>query len=138
MGTGSFVKRVPDFAFTAPNEFKAGLIQAYFDGDGNFQSDETRKQIRVCSRSEQLISDISLLLNYFGIFGSIKVQTVKDQPIYNLAMSARYGPDYEKHIGSLLHREKLNAIVQYATRDDAHNLSDDIAKTTIECVFPTL
>ena len=45
MGTGSFVKRLPDFAFTAPNEFKAGLIQAYFDGDGNFQSDETRKQI---------------------------------------------------------------------------------------------
>ena len=128
MGTGSFVKRVPDFAFTAPNEFKAGLIQAYFDGDGNFQSDETRKQIRVCSRSEQLISDISLLLNYFGIFGSIKVQTVKDQPIYNLAMSARYGPDYEKHIGSLLHREKLNAIVQYATREDAHNLSDEIDK----------
>jgi len=128
MGTGSFVKRVPDFAFTAPNEFKAGLIQAYFDGDGNFQSDETKKQIRVCSRSEQLISDISLLLNYFGIFGSIKVQTVKDQPIYNLAMSARYGPDYEKHIGSLLHREKLNAIVQYATREDAHNLSDEIDK----------
>ena len=130
MGTGSFVKRVPDFAFTAPNEFKAGLIQAYFDGDGNFQSDETRKQIRVCSRSEQLISDISLLLNYFGIFGSIKVQTVKDQPIYNLAMSARYGPDYEKHIGTLLHREKLNAIVAYATRDDAHSLSDDIDKIT--------
>jgi len=128
MGTGSFVKRVPDFAFTAPNEFKAGLIQAYFDGDGNFQADETRKQIRVCSRSEQLISDISLLLNYFGIFGSIKVQTVKDQPIYNLAMSARYGPEYEKYIGSLLHREKLNAIVQYATREDAHNLSDEIDK----------
>jgi len=38
-GTGSL--SVPDFAFTAPDEFKAGLIQAYFDGDGNFQADET-------------------------------------------------------------------------------------------------
>ena len=27
-GTGSFVKRVPDFAFTAPMKFKAGLLQA--------------------------------------------------------------------------------------------------------------
>ena len=37
---GSFAKHVPDFAFLAPNEFKAGIIQAYFDGDGNFQCDE--------------------------------------------------------------------------------------------------
>ena len=40
-GLGSTVKRVPDFAFTTPDEFKAGLIQAYFDGNGNFQADET-------------------------------------------------------------------------------------------------
>ena len=30
-GNGSFVKRVPDFAFTAPYEFKKGLFQGYFD-----------------------------------------------------------------------------------------------------------
>ena len=34
-GNGSYVKRVPDFAFTAPEEFKAGLFQGYFDGDGS-------------------------------------------------------------------------------------------------------
>ena len=128
MDTGSFVKRVPDFAYTAPNEFKAGLLQAYFDGDGNFQADETRNQIRVCSRSAQLISDISLLLNYFDIFGSIKEQTVKAQPIYNLAMSARYAPDWQEKIGTELHQDKLTALVAYASRDDAHNLSDEIDK----------
>jgi intein/homing endonuclease len=128
MGTGSFVKRVPDFAFTAPNEFKAGLIQAYFDGDGNFQSDKTRNQIRVCSRSEQLITDIAMLLTYFDIFGSVKTQMVKDMPIYNLSMSARYGPLYKEHIGTLLHEEKLNKIIEYTERADIHNLSDDIDK----------
>lgn len=128
MDTGSFQKRVPDFAFTAPNEFKAGLLQAYFDGDGNFQCDKTRCQIRVCSRSEQLITDISLLLGYFDIFGSIKMQLVKENPIYNLAMSARYGPLYQQHIGSSLHTDKLASIVEYANRSDAHNLSDDIDK----------
>ena len=128
MGTGSFVKRVPDFAFAAPNEFKAGLLQAYFDGDGNFQSDKTRNQIRVCSRSKQLISDIALLLNYFDIFGSIKEQTVKAQPIYNLSMCARYGPAYQQSIGTELHQDKLAHIVAYAQRKDAHNLSDEIDK----------
>jgi DNA-directed RNA polymerase beta' subunit len=127
-GTGSFVKCVPDFAFTAPNEFKAGLIQAYVDGDGNFQADETRNQIRVCSRSEQLIKDIALLLSYFDMFGSIKPQFVKGSNIYNLAMSARYSVLYKEHIGSLLHSDKLDKIVEYATREDAHNLADDIDK----------
>ena len=128
MGTGSFVKRVPDFAYTAPNEFKAGLIQAYFDGDGNFQADETRNQIRVCSRSSQLINDMGLLLTYFDIFGSIKEQTVKAQPMYNMCISARYAPEYQTHIGSLVHADKLAHIVAYAQRADAHNLSDEIDK----------
>ncbi len=126
MGTGSFVKRVPDFAFTAPNEFKAGLIQAYFDGDGNFQSDKTRNQIRVCSRSEDLITDIAMLLTYFDIFGSVKKQIVNGMPLYNLSMSARYGPLYKEKIGTLLHEDKLNKIVEYTMRKDIHNLSDDI------------
>ena len=128
MGTGSFVKRVPDFAFTAPNEFKAGLLQAYFDGDGNFQADKTRNQIRVCSRSKQLICDIALLLNYFDIFGSIKENTVKAQPIYNLSMCARYGPAYQQSIGTELYQDRLAQIVAYAQRKDAHNLSDEIDK----------
>lgn len=128
VGTGSFVKRVPDFVFTAPNEFKAGLIQAYFDGDGIFQSDDSRKQIRVCSKSEQLINDISLLLSYFDIFGSIKKQEVDRSSMYNLAMSARYIPLYQQHIGSLLHGDELSSMVEYANRDNAHNLSDEIDK----------
>ncbi len=127
IGTGSFIKKIPDFAFTAPNEFKAGLLQAYFDGNGNFQADATCNQIRVCSRSEQLIKDIALLLNYFDIFGSIKSQQVKGSPMYNLAISARYGPLYKQHIGSLLHANKLNQIVDYANCN-AHNLSDEIDK----------
>ena len=126
--TGSFVKKVGDFVFTAPNEFKAGLIQSYIDGDGNFQCDNSRVQIRVCSRSEQLIKDIALLLSYFDMFGSIKCNMTKGSNMFNLAMSARYGILYKKHIGSLLHKEKLDKIVEYATREDAHDVSDEIDK----------
>ena len=118
IGTDSSIKKVPDFAFTAPNEFKAGLIQAYIDG--NFQSDKN-SQICVCSRSEQLINDISLLLSYFDIFGSIN--DIKSS-MYNLEINARYAQLYQQHIGSSLHNDKLDSI---SNRSDAH-MFDDIDK----------
>ena len=127
-GTGSFVKCVPDFAFLAPDKFRAGLIQGYFDGDGNFQHDKNHHQIRVCSRSLQLIKDMGLLLNTFGIFGTIKTNSHHGKPMHHLAMSARYAHLYKKHIGTALdkHKEKLEELVLYAERENAHNLSDDI------------
>jgi DNA-directed RNA polymerase beta' subunit len=125
---GSFVKHVPDFAFLAPNEFKAGLIQAYFDGDGNFQCDKLHHQIRVCSRSHQLIKDVALLLNYFDMFGSIKENFTRGSNIYNLAISSKYASHYQEHIGSLVHTDKLQQLVDYVNRPDAHDLSDEIDK----------
>ena len=126
--TGSFVKKIPDFAFTAPNEFKAGLIQGYMDGDGNFQSDEKHHQIRSCSRSKQLSYNVALILNYFGIFASVKEQNVKSCPMYNVSISAKYSKLYQDNIGSLVHSEKLMNLVKYIERTDAHSLSDDIDK----------
>jgi len=125
---GSFVKHVPDFAFLAPNEFKSGLIQAYFDGDGNFQCDKLHHQIRVCSRSHQLIKDVALLLNYFDMFGSIKENFTRGSNIYNLAISSKYASQYQEHIGSLVHADKLQQLVDYVNRPDAHDLSDEIDK----------
>lgn len=125
-GTGSFVKKVPDFAFIAPNAFKAGLIQGYMDGDGNFQSDDRHHQIRSCSRSFKLTQDMALMLNYFGIFASVKENTVKEMPIYHLNISAKYAVDYQTHIGSMVHAEKLNNLVKYVQRTNAHNLSDEL------------
>jgi DNA-directed RNA polymerase beta' subunit len=122
---GSFVKIVPGFAFLAPLEFKAGLIQAYMDGDGNFQCDEKHHQIRSCSRSKQLSKDIALLLNYFDIFASIKENFVKGSAIYNLSVSAKYSKLYEDQIGSLVHTDKLMNLVKYCERD-AYNVSDEI------------
>ena len=127
-GNGSFVKRIPDFAFTAPNEFKAGLIQGYMDGDGNFQCDELHHQIRSCSRSNQLSSDIALFLNYFGIFASVKTQHVRGSLLHNVSISAKYAKLYQENIGSLVHYEKLLNIVKYIERTDVHSLSDDIDK----------
>jgi DNA-directed RNA polymerase beta' subunit len=127
-GTGSFVKRIPDFAFTAPNEFKAGLIQGYMDGDGNFQCDEKHHQIRSCSRSKQLSSDIALFLNYFGIFASTKETNSRGAPMFNVSISPKYSKAYQDNIGSLVHADKLMNLVKYVERTDAHDLSEEIDK----------
>jgi DNA-directed RNA polymerase beta' subunit len=123
---GSFIKRIPDFAFTAPLKFKAGLIQAYMDGDGNFQCDEKHHQIRSCSRSKQLSSDIALLLNYFGIFASVKTNYIRGSLMYNVYVSAKYAKLYSDNIGSILHTDKLMNLVKYIERNESHNLSDEI------------
>ncbi len=125
-GTGSFVKRVPDFAFTAPDEFKSGLIQAYFDGDGNFNHDENHNTIRVCSRSCQLIKDVSLLLSNFGIVGTIRENFTKGSNMHNLYISAKSAIIYQEQIGTLLHKDSLDKIVGYLNRETLKTVPDYI------------
>jgi DNA-directed RNA polymerase II subunit RPB1 len=127
-GNGSYVKHVPDFAFTAPKEFKSGLFQGYFDGDGNFQSDDRDHQIRCSGRSEQLIKDLALILNYFDIFGIIKTENKNDTPLYHLNISSKHARTYMEEIGSVLHEEKLSNLVKYIERNDVKFLSERIDK----------
>jgi DNA-directed RNA polymerase beta' subunit len=127
-GNGSFVKRVPDFAFTAPHEFKKGLFQGYFDGDGNFQCDQTHHQIRCCSRSEQLVKDLALILNYFSICGNIKREMNKGSMLYHLNISSKYAKQYQSEIGSVLHADKLENLVKFIERNDIKFLSEQIDK----------
>jgi DNA-directed RNA polymerase beta' subunit len=110
-------KRIPDFAFLAPNEFKAGLIQAYFDCNSNF---DCNNNIKVYSHSEELIKDIALLLNYFDIFGHLNYDSVK----YELEISSKYGSLYKQNIGSSLHSNNLESIIDYASNID--DLADDL------------
>jgi len=127
-GNGSYVKKVPDFAFTAPNEFKRGLFQGYFDGDGNFQCDKNHHQIRCCSRSEQLIKDLALILNYFNIVGNLKSEMNKGSMFYHLNISSKYAKQYQDNIGSTLHAAKLENLVQFIQRNDVKFLSEQIDK----------
>ena len=127
-GNGSFVKKVPDFAFTAPDEFKKGMFQGYFDGDGNFQCDKNHHQIRCCSRSEQLIKDLALILNYFDIVGNLKCENNKGSMLYHLNISSKYAKKYQTNIGSTLHQEKLENMVKFIERNDVKFLSEQIDK----------
>ncbi len=126
-GTGSFVKKVPDYAFLAPLNFKKGLLQGYMDGDGNFQSDEKHHQIRSCSRSLRLTEDIALLFNYFGIFAHIKTNFTKGSDMHNLSISAKYAKIYQEKIGTSLHQNRLRNLVLYLERN-ATSVPDEVDK----------
>ena len=127
-GNGSYVKRVPDFAFTAPEEFKSGLFKGYFDGDGNFQSDSNHHQIRCCSRSKQLIKDLGLILNYFDITGYFKCENKNGNNLYHLNIPTKYARIYQDKIGTDLHKNKLLNIVSFIERTDATFVSEQIDK----------
>jgi DNA-directed RNA polymerase II subunit RPB1 len=127
-GNGSYVKKVPDFAFTAPDEFKRGMFRGYFDGDGNFQCDKDHHQIRCCSRSEQLIKDLALVLNYFDIFGNLKSEHTRGNRLYHLNIPSKYAKVFQTKIGTNLHSDKLENLVKYIERSDAKFLSEQIDK----------
>lgn len=127
-GNGSYNKRVPDFAFIAPNEFKAALFQGYFDGDGNFQCDETHHQIRCCSRSEQLLKDLALILTYFDIVATFKRENKNGKPLYHLNIPSKYASIYQEKIGTLLHNDSLTNLVKFIKRNDATYVSEQIDK----------
>jgi DNA-directed RNA polymerase beta' subunit len=127
-GTSCYVKRVPDFAFTASDEFKSGLFQGYFDGNGQFQCDKNRHQIRCCGRSEQLIKDLALILNYFDIFGYINCENKNNNKLYHLNISSKYANIYQEKIGSTINADKLQNIVSYISRTDVKLLREQIDK----------
>ncbi len=94
-GNGSSHKYVPEFAYSASDQFVAGLLRGYFDGDGNFHVD--RKMIRASSNSQELRDGIALLLSRFKIF-SYKIKDNKDQ--YWLFIPYKYAPLYLNYISS--------------------------------------
>jgi len=127
-GKDSFLKRIPDFIFTAPLECKSAVLQGYMDGDGNINSDKNHHQFRGCSRSEQLIKDISLLFNYFDIFTTLSTSNKNGKPLYHFAIAANYANLYQQHIGSVIMKDRLDGLCEYIARDDIHNVANEIDK----------
>ncbi|MBL7154951.1 MAG: hypothetical protein ISS88_00385 [Candidatus Portnoybacteria bacterium] len=66
---GSFNhKKIPSFIFSLNNKKAAEFLKAYFEGDGGVESNS----VTACSKSPQLISELSYLLLRYGIIARIK------------------------------------------------------------------
>jgi len=120
-GTNSRNKKIPYFAFSAEKDFVKGLLQAYFDGNGNVTLD--RKGIRVSSESKELIDGIAILLNRFGIFSS------KSDDGHWLWIPYNYAECFLNSIGtSIPERQKLlkKLIERYKKKSVAKEYTDMI------------
>ena len=67
-GIDSYEKRVPEFAYSAPDEFVEGLLDAYICGDGSILKNGS---MSASSRSMFLRDGIALLLSRYGIYTKI-------------------------------------------------------------------
>ena len=126
-GKGADFKKVPQFAYSASDEFVSSLLRSYFDGDGNFHVD--RDMIRVSSNSKELTDGIALLLSRFKIF-SYKNKDKKGQ--HWLLIPYKYAPLYLTHIGSDIEykREDLEILAEKAKKfwnDKSQDYTDMIS-----------
>jgi DNA-directed RNA polymerase beta' subunit len=91
-GIGSYKKRVPEFAFSGPDQFAEGILDGYLCGDGCVHMNGN---ISAVSRSKELRDGIGLLLTRFEIVSKLssselvnkkdkKDPTGESKPIYNL------------------------------------------------------
>jgi len=127
--TGSFDKCLAAPVFHANKQFIAGLVSGYFDGDGNVNAQ--RQQIRVGSRSQQLIRDIARLLPVCGVFGTLceeKSVRMPDQVMYTLNVLRKHAAVFQREIGLQLTEKAaaLQEIVDYNKRTDGHSLKEEI------------
>ena len=140
-GKGSRNKRIPMFAYSANEKFVKGLLQAYFEGDGNVSVE--RRVIRASSNSKELIDGIALLLARFGIFSYKGKTSAKGSSQYTLAIPAKHAVAFRERIGfaSAKKRERLDRICMQKTRQDFIELiggfDDLFIRTAKRLGYPT-
>jgi DNA-directed RNA polymerase subunit A" len=108
LGRRSEEKRIPGWMLNSPEEFIAGLLRAYFDGDGSVSVDGA--QIRASTNSRKLRDGICLLLSRMGIFASKHV----DGEQFGLRIPGRYALRFRDSIGlDIAHKtEALDELVR--------------------------
>ena len=132
---GSHNKKVSGLIYSANREFLAGLVSGYFDGDGSVQCDDGHHNIRAHSKSEQLIADMCVLVNFFGMHATKSTEINYDQTeyadggVYNVIhVPVKYAQKFKTEIG-LVVKEKadlLDKLIAYRNRDDKHSDKEEI------------
>ena len=128
-GKGSYGKMLPGWVYASPKEFRAAVLQGFFDGDGN--TNVERQLIRVHSVNERLIDDMIVLLAGFGIFASKRIERRNREisnTFYVLIVSMKEAKRFMDCIDfSVAHkRAGLIDIVNYNNRDNKHDELDRI------------
>ncbi len=126
-GNGSQNKKIPNFAYSANEEFVKGLLQGYFEGDGNISV--KRGVIRASSNSKELIDGLAMLLTRFSIF-SYKGGGKQ----FTLSIPAKYASIFREKIGfvSTKKSQELDRLCKKSTKQDFIELVSGFGKLFVE------
>ncbi len=118
-GRTSFNKKLPGWILDAPDEFVTGLLQTYFDGDGNVQTEARHHRLCCHSVSTELITMLCLCLARYGIVtyvGTEAYKTPAGSPgtIHRITIPMCFAAKFQEHIGFSIERkvEKLAQVVK--------------------------
>jgi DNA gyrase subunit A len=123
-------KNVPKFIFESPKNVSKEFLKAFFEGEGGVASTENMMEIRSCSVSEELISEIQTLLLRFGIDSFKRFD--KHKKLYLLQIRGKRNfLRFYKEIGFFSERKKKNLELtillykkDYSSKDFVPFLSD--------------
>jgi DNA-directed RNA polymerase subunit A" len=133
-GRGSENKHIPAWVYGTNLNFIYGLLQGYFDGDGNVNGTPKKSMIRIGSMSESLINDVCVLLAYANIFGSKCVEQANvngvKKPFHTIQISRKYGQEFKNKIDFTVisKKEQLEKLIEYVLRDDVKSSQEVIDK----------
>jgi DNA-directed RNA polymerase subunit A" len=111
-------KSVPGVAFGAGEEFVRGLLSGYFSGDGNVAT----SGVRASSVSEQLITDITLLLARVGIHATRGEQGSS----HTLRIPSKHVVRFHERVGMVGERGETLAETAAGINPDGPDTTDQI------------
>jgi hypothetical protein len=107
------------------------VIGGFFDGDGNVSVE--RQLVRASSRSEKLIGQISSLLGFCGLFGTVSQETsvrMEGKVQHTLCILRKFAQTFKDEIGFELAEkaDSLEQIIKYINRTNKHSSMELIDK----------
>lgn len=106
---------------TASEEFRMGLLDGLYSSDGHVEKDKAR--VRICSSKPKLMEDLSELLSFYGINGTIrKSSSTAEFP--NGKDYAKEYPRYDYTFGGKDQVSRFNSFVELAHLDKQERLDE--------------
>jgi DNA-directed RNA polymerase beta' subunit len=114
-GHGAHEKHIPEFSYTAPEEFIIGVIDGFISGDGCI---EKTNSIRASSVSKTLIDGFNMLLSRIGIFTKIYEYKYNNENreikanynSFTISIRAQWAYKFKIKIKTLLNEDKNNKL----------------------------
>jgi DNA mismatch repair protein MutS len=100
-------QKVPEIILSAPKEIVMAFLQGLFDTNGTI--DQRFSTVEFSTASDQMATQIQLVLLNFGIIAALRTQKTNCPPNYMISLDAENAVLFHQRVGSRLTRNKEHA-----------------------------